>query len=114
MKKPSQRVLKSVLCCALLTLPAAHGEPRHFSNSAAILPPKAHPPTGYPTKEKIYVSVSGATTVDKTKSVQATKAAAPKVSISHPATPNSWHFVPKVVDGGKEDTTYGFILNHRF
>ena len=112
MKKSSQRALKSVLCCALLTIPAAHGEPRHFSNSTAVVPPKAHPVTGYPTKEKIYVSVSGATTIDKAKP-QVDKSATPKVVNSH-ATPNSWHFVPKVVEGGKEDTTYGFIMNHRF
>ena len=78
------------------------------------MPPKALPVIVHPTTEKIYVSVSGATTMDKTKSVQAKKSAAPKVTGSRAAAPDHWQLAPKFEKGGKDDTTYGFMLNHRF
>ena len=107
MKKPN-RTVKSILCCALLSIPAAHGAPRHFSgNSAAIVPPKAV--VVHPTKEKIYVSIAGETATDKAKSAKTPKATVPKV-----VTPDIWHFSPKFVDEGKEDTTYGFMLKRKF
>ncbi|MEO5714004.1 MAG: hypothetical protein ABIT37_11005 [Luteolibacter sp.] len=107
--------MKSILCVALLTIPAAHGQARSFSLKKPVIAPlKALPVALHPTKEKIYVSTSGATATDNTKAVQGGKSAAPKVVQPRATAANNWHFSPKFEKGGKADSTFGLMLNHRF
>lgn len=110
--------MKPILCCVLLAISAAHAEPRHFSaNSATIASPKARSVANHPTTSKVYVSISAATTVAKGKSGRTTKNANSttlQADRSPATTADNWHFIPKFEDGGKGDTTYGFMLKHQF
>lgn len=100
--------MKFFLFFALLAIPAAQGAPRSLSaNKAASLPPKARVVENHPKTEKLYVSTSGASSTAKGKP------AASKVVPSSP-TANDWHLTPKFEEGGKDDTTYGFLLKRRF
>jgi hypothetical protein len=108
--------VKLSLLFALLAIPAAHGAPRQFPAKKATSPPKALVVEKHPTTAKIYVSTSGAGKIAKAKPNNLTKngkAAARKAA--RPTTPaNDWHFVPKFEEGGKDDTTYGFLFKRRF
>jgi hypothetical protein len=105
--------MKSFLCFALLTLPAAHGAPRHFfGNTATTVPPRALLVPIHPLKGKIYISAAGASVVNKAKSARATRTDKP----SPPKTVVGprWHFTPKFQEGGKDEPIYGFLLKRRF
>lgn len=107
--------MKSIICCAILTLPAVHGAPRQLpTNSANPVPPKARVVTAHPKKTKVHVSVLGDAAADKAKAVQAAKANVPKVVAARTIPSNRWHWFPKFQKTGKEDTTYGFMLKRRF
>jgi len=98
--------VKSILCIALLAIPAAHAQPRPLSlKKTTVAPLKALPVAGHPTKEKIYVSTSAA---NKTSKSAPPKVVQPRIT----ATP--WHFSPKFEKGGKADSVFGLMLNHRF
>jgi len=107
--------VKAIICCAFLTLPAAHGAPRPSStNSATAVPPRARVVEVRPKKTKIRVSVLGDAAVNKTKAVQAAKATVPKVVAARPTPSNRWYWFPKFQKTGKEDTTCGFMLKRCF
>lgn len=107
--------MKSILYCAVLTLPAAYGAPRHPSpNSTTTVPPKARVVVVHPKKTKVLVSTSGASAVDKAKSAQEAKSTVPRVVAARAVPSNSWRLSPKFQKSGKEDTTWGFMFNRRF
>ena len=107
--------MKSIICCAILTLPAAHGAPRQLpTNSATSVPPKARVVAAHPKKTKLHVSVLGEAAADKSKAIQAAKTSVPKVVAARPIPSNRWYWFPKFQKSGKEDTTYGFMLKRRF
>jgi hypothetical protein len=107
--------VKSILCCAILILPAAHGAPRKISGkTTAAVPPRARVVDVPPRKTKILVSSSATSAVGKEKSSQAEKNTVPKVVAARPIASNGWRWVPKFQKSGKEDTIWGFLLKRPF
>jgi hypothetical protein len=107
--------VKSILCCAILILPAAHGAPRKVSGKpSSAVPPKARVVVVQPKKTKVLVSTSAASAADKEKAAQAEKDTVPKVVAARPVASNSWRWIPKFQKSGKEDTTWGFLLKRPF
>lgn len=104
--------MKSILCCAILILPAAHGASRKpAENSATTVPPKARVVAIQPKKTKILVSTSGSASANKAKPAEA---AVPKVVAARAIPSYDWRLSPKFQKTGKEDTTWGFMLRRPF
>jgi hypothetical protein len=113
--KPIDRPVKSILCCAILLLPAAYGAPQKVSaKPAAAVPPKARVVAEPARKSKVHVSSSTASAAQKQKAAQAEKDTVPKVVAARPVASNSWRWIPKFQKTGKEDTTWGFLLKRPF
>jgi hypothetical protein len=108
--------VKSILCCAILILPAAaHGaSPKISGKPAASVPPKARVVVMPPRKTKILVSTSTSSAAAKEKAAQAEKNTVPKVVAARPVASNDWRWIPKFQKTGKEDTTWGFLLKRPF
>jgi hypothetical protein len=114
-ENPLERALKSVLCCALLLLPTAHGAPRKVSGKpTASVPPKARVVVEPTRKNKGSVSTSIAAAAGKQKAAAAEKNTVPKVVAARPVATNSWRWIPRFQKTGKEDTTWGFLLKRPF
>jgi hypothetical protein len=107
--------VKSILCCAILILPAAHGAPRKNSGKpTASVPPKARVVVVPPRKTRILVSTAAISPVGREKAALAEKNTVPKVVAVRPVASNRWRWIPKFQKSGKEDTTWGFILKRPF
>lgn len=110
-------IVKPIFCVLLLSFPAANAQPQSLSPRKATTAPLKALPVNLPkTKTKVYVSSSplnAAAKANQSTLSQPEKSASPKV-VQPRVKAARWHFSPKFEKGGKADSVFGMMLNHRF